>query len=81
MIRGMIFDDMEEPDRTEIYIARDLRNLVLSTGVLMRVSNSDDAPWRYVQTLYDTDQGVKVTFLDEESVRLLRYNEPVEVGL
>ncbi|MCV7210332.1 hypothetical protein [Mycolicibacterium canariasense] len=77
----MFFDGMEEPDRTEIYMARDLGKLVRGTNILMRVSNSDDAPWRYVQTLTETGQGVKVTFLDEESVRLLRYNEPVEVGL
>lgn len=57
-----------EPDRTEIYIARNRDKLVLSTAVLMRLSNADDAPWRYVQTLSETDQGIKVRFLDEESV-------------
>lgn len=73
--------DGMEPEKTEIYIARDLYKLVLSTSVLMRLSGADDAPWRYVQTLTETDQGLKISFLDEESVRVLRYDEPVEVGL
>lgn len=72
--------DPMEPTRTEIYIARDLDRLVLSTTVLMRLSNADNAPWRYVQSVSYTESGLKVRFLEEDEVRLLRYVEPVEVG-
>ena len=77
---GMDDPDPMAPSRTEIYIARDLVKLVLSTTVLMRLSNTDDAPWRYIQNLIEGDGQLKVRFLEEDAVRILRYNEPVEVG-
>lgn len=76
------------PTRTEIYLARDLRDI--DGGLLLRVSSADDAPWREVLITTDgmwTDAEtgvrsdfVRVRFLDDERERVLKSDEPVEVG-